>query len=180
MSRIQLAIEIPNTKFLDRIRIKDASFYDFQDVCKGTLQIKPPGFGWKEFHEDAFFDKYYTTKNLGMQCSNCDDELMSLPDGIWKVNYMLNDNHKTTVEYYHLRNSQQTHCFNKIRDYIFSLECTLSRKDFNERARNLLIINQRMDAAKWRVEEQGEEDGMLIYNEVNNMLDEYKNECGCL
>ena len=179
MGKIQLAIEVPDTMFLDRIRIKDASFYNFQDVCKGTLQIKPPGFDWIEFHEDPFFDKYYTTKNLGMQCTSCDDALLSLPDGIWKINFMLSDNIKTAVEYYHLRNAIQMNCFKRIRDYLMTLECVLTRKDFNERARELLIINQRIDAAKWRVEECGQEDGMAIYNEVNQMLEKYKHECNC-
>jgi hypothetical protein len=92
---------------------------------------------------------------------------------------MLGENLNTVVEYYHLRNAQQKECFNKIRDYIFTLECVLTRKDFNERCRELLLINQRMDAAKWRVEECGQEDGMLIYNEVNQMLEKYKHECQC-
>ena len=179
MGKVQLSLDVPQSS-PTTLHIQDSSFYDFNDFGKGTLQLKPPGFGWVDMHELPFFNIYYTTKHLGLQCGDCDDALLNLPDGVWKINWMLGTELSTAVEYLHLRNAIQVSCYNRVVGNLFKQKCALSRKDFDERALELLRVKQHIDAAKWRVEEAGcSEEGMELYNEAERMLAPYKKECGC-
>ena len=179
MGLVQLSLDIQEAG-VKHLHIQDRSFYDFKDFPKGTLQIKPPGFDWVDLHECLYFNKYYTTKQLGLQCDECQDELLNLPDGVWKVNWMLGEELSTAVEYYHLRNSLQVACYNRIVSYILSLAPRMTRRDLDERLSRLLTIKQYIDSARWMVEENGDiTRGLALYKESEEMLKPYKNECGC-
>lgn len=181
MGKINLSLEVPDVSSCEKLRIKDSSFYDFKcDLEKGTLQIRPPGFDWVEFHEHPFFDNFYNSKSLKIQKGDCNEDLMSLPDGVWTINWMMGEDIKTVIQYYHLRNCRQMSCYKKVVCNLFEAECKLTRAEFEKQSADLMSIYQRILAAKWMVEEKGEkEEGMQLYNEAERMLNYYRHECGC-
>jgi hypothetical protein len=100
-----LSLDIPDTLNLSVLRVVDTSTYSTElAVACPTLQVLVPGF------TDPVSvtmvqggETLITACTLGIQTTNCDTTLTSLPDGIYVIRYSVAPNDKVFVEYNYLR-----------------------------------------------------------------------------
>lgn len=173
--------EIPSTD-CRILTIRDSSHYN-EDVNteNAILEVTPPGFKCAVFFElKPRFTITLNTSNLKILPAKTKDQLVCLPDGIYKIKYSVNPNAKLYVEYDLLRNTQQLQAFHTAVCDLFAKKCDMTLKLFEARRTKLIWIKELIDAAKWKVEECGDPDaGIELYNEATRLLDEFNNCSVC-
>lgn len=179
ISRLALQ-DVPSTdcRFL---RFIDNSFYNPDiPVENGLLEITVPGYDCAVvFNVDPYFNTVLNSTLLQITNTNLDSQLIPLPEGVYKIKYSINPNSKLFVEYEYLRNCQQLSRYTKAVCNLLADRCDLTKKQFEEKRRELIWIKELIDAAKYMVEEMGEcKKGLELYNEANNLLGKL-NDCLC-
>jgi len=172
-----LSLDIINTGNLNSFRIMDNSDYNPNlPVTCALLEIKPPGKS-QSIYFDMLpnFNKAFNASNLHIQLAANYSSLLPLPDGIYYIKYSINPADQLYVEYYYLHNA------NQYKDYInkccelYSSKCSLSKKEYNIKVKELRDIKDMIDASKYLVEWcDKSESGQDMYDEINNALDNFK------
>lgn len=163
------------------LKLIDASSYN-PDITtsNAVLEVTPPGFSCPiAFPVSAGFSITLNSSILQIAPAVTEDQLMNLPDGIYYYKYSVQPNDRLFVEYSALRSCQLSQKFYHAICELFSEREKITRKEFEEKRRNLIWIKELMDAAKYKVDECGEENsGIEMYNEANRLMDR-KNSCYC-
>src|SRR5688572_32383763 len=101
----RLNFDIIDTHDFKTIGIVDTSWYNpnlaIEDV---TIEILPPGY---VVAASPFFMpnglNIFNSNGVGITKASCEEELVNLPDGIWKVKYSICPNDKLFVERFFLK-----------------------------------------------------------------------------
>lgn len=154
MTKHVLYLEVPETNNAKVFRVVDISGYaENLPVTCGTLQITSPGFNLPVGIEvTQNFNLVLNACTLGLASgSNCNDNLVAIPDGIYVIRYSVSPNDKVYVEYNHLRITQS---MNKYYHELAKLEvagCEPSA-DIKAKLMELRWIEAYLKAAKSKVE----------------------------
>lgn len=163
------------------LKLIDASSYNPDIVTSNAiLEVTPPGFSRPVvFPVQAGFSITLNSSTLNILPAVTLDQLIDLPDGIYYYKYSIQPNNQIFVEYSVLRMCQLSQKFYHAVCQLFSEREKITRREFEEKRRNLTWIKELMDAAKYQVEECGHENSAIeMYNEANRLLDR-KNNCYC-
>lgn len=161
--------------------VKDTSFWDCDVTTTNIiLEIKVPGDDcFTKFLVNKEFLEVYNCSHFNLCCLGCDDPYSVLPDGVYEIKYSFNPNLQTMSYFKHFRT---TLLYNNYISAICDLEknkCALTKREIKEQEDNLFRIRNKIDHAKWMVEECGDENkGLDLYEEAKNQLKKYSN-CGC-
>lgn len=163
------------------LRLADASSYN-PDITpeNGVLEVTPPGFGCAvSFSVSPGFNFVLNSSTLRIVPAVTSNDLLDLPDGVYVYRYSIKPNDKLFVEYNSLRECQLLHKFYLSVCQLFDERIRITKREFEEKRRNLIWIKELIDSAKYKVEECNEvHEGLQLYNEANRLLDR-KNSCFC-
>lgn len=161
--------------------VKDVSFWDCDvTTINIILEVKVPGDDcFTRFLVDKEFFNAYNCSHFNLCCLGCDQPYSDLPDGVWEMKYSFNPNVHTMSYFKHLRVTQ---LYLKYISAICNLEknkCDLTKREIKEQEQKLFTIKNKIDHAKWMVEECGDEHkGLSLYGEAKDQLQNFGN-CGC-
>lgn len=96
----RLDFNIVDTHDFKTIGIVDTSWYNPDIVIKdATIEIFPPGYTYAA--SPFFMTKalnIYNSNGLGLTKASCEEALVDLPDGLWKIKYSICPNDKLFIE----------------------------------------------------------------------------------
>lgn len=173
----KLSLEIPTVLNTCILKVFDTSVYtDLLPVTCSFLEITSPGFNSPENIEFVpGSNPVITACMLGLQTTNCDTEVYSIPDGIYIIKYSISPNETVYVEYNHLRITKALTRYTSILCDLELAACEPSEK-VKKKLDKLIEIKSYLDAAKAKVEYCHEPaKGMILYNYAIKLLD--KLEC---
>lgn len=161
-----LSLEVPTVANCEILSIKDTSQYS-DIIAKDCpeLLITTPGFNNPTLIEvTPGFDLNLVGCDLQIQTTNCGEENIALPDGIYIIRYSLSPNDKVFVEYNHLR-------ITSILNLYYEVLCGLNLADCEPSSDKADMINEvnylriLIDSAKAQVEYcLNPNKGMEMYN----------------
>lgn len=148
----QLYLDIPTTTLSTYLRIVDFSVYSLYvpESC-AKLEITTPGANSaKVFDVTPGFVKMFTTCQLGLQKTGCDDP-QDLPDGNYLIRYSISPNDKVFVEYNHYRT---TKLYNDYSKQLCEFDICASEPDAEKKKliADLGDVRTYMEAAKIKAE----------------------------
>jgi hypothetical protein len=173
----KLSLEVPTVLNNCILKVFDTSVYnELLPVTCPTLNITPPGFNYSiQLDFTPGGSVVITACDINLQTVNCDDELQSIPDGIYIIKYSVSPNDVVYVEYNHLRITQALSRYSKILCELDLAACEPSEK-VHKKLKQLQQIRSYLDAAKAKVEYCHEpQKGMTLYNYALKLLN--KLEC---
>lgn len=171
--RHQLSLEVPTVYNSRLLQVVDSSVYTSAlPVDCARLEITVPGYVAPAAIDVAEgFSSFFTSCDLGLQTVGCDDETLSLPDGLYVIRYSVSPNDAVFVEYNHLR---MTQAWNKY----FKKLCGLSLGacepvgEIKEQLRYYQLVRSFLDAARAKVEFCHEPNkGMELFGYAQRMLE---------
>ncbi len=172
-----LSLDIINKGNVNNFRITDSSDYNPNlPVTCGLLEIKPPGATHSVYFDMLpDFTKVFNASNLHIQLASNYASLLPLPDGIYYIKYSINPADHLYVEYYYLHNATQYQKYIDKCCELHSSKCSLSKKEYATKVKELRDIKDMIDSSKYLVEWcDKSESGQDMYDEINNALDNYK------
>ena len=161
-----LSLEIPTVANCEILSINDTSQYtDLLPVDCSELLVTAPGFNNPALIPvTPNFNLNITACDLGLQTTNCGEENVGLPDGVYIVRYSVAPNDKVYVEYNHLRISKILTLYYKVLCDIDLQPCEPTY-DQNELVDRMYYLRTVIDAAVAKVEYCGSPNhGMDMYN----------------
>jgi hypothetical protein len=173
----KLSLEIPTVLNSCILKVFDTSVYnDLLPVTCPTLHITPPGFNYSiELDFTPGGSVVITACDINLQTVNCDDELQSIPDGIYIIKYSVSPNDVVYVEYNHLRITQALSRYAKILCELDLAACEPTEK-VQKKLKQLHQVRTYLDAAKAKVEYCHEpQKGMTLFMYALKLLN--KLEC---
>jgi hypothetical protein len=176
-----LALDITNNGDCSNFRIKDSSYYNpnLPITCVHLAILPPTAKVPVEFEVSPYFDSVFNTANLKIQTA-VNDCLTSLPDGIYYIKYSINPNDRIYVEYNYLHNCNQYSKFIENVCKTMSNKCNFTKLEYHEKIEEIQHIKTLIDSSKYLVEYcDNPEEGMRLYDEVNNLLNSYKHDAIC-
>lgn len=101
----RLSFNIVDTHDFKSLGIVDTSWYNPDITIETpTIEILPPGY---VYSASPFFMikalNIYNSNGLGITKASCEEELIDLPDGLWKIRYSICPNDKLFIERFFLR-----------------------------------------------------------------------------
>jgi hypothetical protein len=101
----RLNIAITDTHDFKTLGIVDTSWYNPDiTVETPTIEIFPPGY---TYSASPFFMikalNVYNSNGLGITRASCEEELIDLPDGLWKIKYSICPNAELFIEKFFLK-----------------------------------------------------------------------------
>lgn len=173
MSKHILALNIPDTYNPKILVIWDESEYtpDIPVQC-GYLTIYVPGFNRPSYIEvSPGFNSRLSACSLGVQTTDCGELQADLPDGIYVVNYAVAPTDKVFVEYNFLRVTGIMNILNVAKGELLLQPCTPT-SDVEEQLKELRLIEDFIEAAKIRVEDQHKpQEGIDLLTYAKKRLD---------
>lgn len=177
----KLAIEqSSDTKDSRFLRIIDNSWYnpDIQVEC-AILEITLPGKDCAvAFNVEKNFNSVFNSKDLEVKKPECNDKLIPLPEGVYKIKYSIKPNNILYEEYYILFNEQQLENYSIAICELFSERNALTKKEFDDKVNDLFWIKFLITSAKDEVESCGNmEKGLELYDEAKELLRNFTKRC---
>lgn len=187
-SKHHLSVNIPETNNVSVFRIIDTSIYaDGLEIKCAKLQITSPGYtipveiDVTNFANNTVgsFNIMLNACTLGLLANGCNeqDNLPSIPDGIYKIRYSVSPNDKVYVDYYFLRMSQTYNIYNQ---ELCKLELGAYEPSVEVKARlnELSLIKSYFEAAKIKAEDCHEPNlAMELFLYAKQRLDSYRTGC---
>lgn len=135
---------------------------------------------WLTYHVSKGFHLVLNGASLKMQTAKTSKNLQSLPDGVYSIRLSVTPNFSTLVEFDHLRTRQLQERYDETLCKIYSEQCSVTKKEFEEKKRELLSILMDIKAAIAKVEVGHEKkEGLELYEKASKDLKRFSNECGC-
>jgi hypothetical protein len=162
--------------------LRDTSIYmPFEDPENFLLEILSPTVSrWISYQVNAGFSLTLNGSSLKMQSAKTSNELQSLPDGVYTLRMSVKPNFSTLVEFDHLRTVQVQRKYDEVLCNLYSTQCSITRKEFEEKRKQLLSILMDLKAAIAKVEICHEKaEGIDLYEKVKKDLKKFSDECGC-
>ena len=163
------------------LKIIDFSVYNnlVPYICP-TIQILLPGFKTAVSFNDTTtpqvikgFSLNINACDLGYQTSNCNDEFMTLPDGIYAIKYSVSPNEQVFIEQNHLRITNIMHTW-KNEMCKLKLSACEPIPDTKKKFQTLMEIKGYIEAAKAKVEwGLQSSEGMNLYNYAEKLLNSF-------
>jgi hypothetical protein len=101
----RLNFDIIDTHDFKTLGIVDTSWYNPDITIETpTIEIQAPGY---VYSASPFFMvkalNVYNSNGLGITKASCEEELVDLPDGLWKIKYSICPNDKLFIEKFFLK-----------------------------------------------------------------------------
>lgn len=175
-----ITIDVSRKTSTKVLRIKDTSFFA-TNVENMLLEIlAPTSTVWKTFKVIPGFDHISNSVSLGLTHPSSRGELPDLPDGVYDIKVSVKPNFATHEEFYHLRTNSLTSEWEKELCKLYSQQCNLTKKEFEDSKKKLMDIYFDLLAAVTKVETCHErKEGLNLYTKAKDDLKKYRNECGC-
>lgn len=161
-----LSLEVPTVANCEILSIRDTSQYS-DIIAKDCpeLLITVPGFNNPALIEVVpGFDLNIAGCDLKIQTTNCGEENIALPDGIYVIRYSLSPNDETFVEYNHLRTTAILNLYYEVLCGLNLSDCEPS-SDKEDLIREVNYLRILIDSAKAQVEYcLNPSKGMSMYN----------------
>lgn len=176
VSRLNFSIQ--DTHDFKTLGILDTSWYNPNiKVETPTIEILPPGY---KVAVSPFFMpgalNVYNSNGVGITKASCEEELIDLPDGIWKVKYSICPNDQLFVERFFLKTDQIQCRYEKA---FLSLDLKLpSDSDEEKRKRkDLAEIEFYIQGAIAAANDKNAVLAIELYNKADKLLDKW-GKCG--
>lgn len=182
MAITKLALEYYQGNDCKLLRLIDSSYYNPAiDVENAILEITVPGYDCPVlFSTTENFNTVFNSSDLKVNKALSASELISLPDGIYRIKYSIKPNSVLSVEYSLMRNCQLVRRYISAICKLFDIKCTISKAEFEKRRRELIWIKELIDASVYKVEDcNNEAQGLELYNEANSLLTNYSKCPSC-
>lgn len=176
----RLNFDIIDTHDFKTLGIVDTSWYN-PDIAieEVAIEILPPGY---VIAASPFFMvnalNVYNSNSVGITKASCNEELVNLPDGIWKVKYSICPNDKLFVERFFLKTDTI-----KCRYTQAFLNLDLSNCDnpvSKNKKKKLDEIEFYIDGAIAAANNQNPKLANELYNKANKLLNKYgEDQCRC-
>jgi len=178
ISQLDIYIEkILNPKLLI---VKDASYYNPDvAVTNAKLDLQYPNSNeYVNIPVGKNFSYIINSNTIGLTNVNNSDVLSDLPDGLWTIKYSICPNDELYVEYTFLRNVKQLIKYHNLFCQIEIDKC--NKKQYLEDLKKIREIKDLIDAAQYLADDCGKyEKSIELYNEAEEMLNEFTNDCKC-
>ena len=178
ISQLDIYIEkILNSKLLI---VKDASYYNSDvAVTNAKLDLQYPNSNeYVNIPVGKNFSYIINSNTIGLTNVTNSEALSDLPDGIWTIKYSICPNDELYVEYTFLRNIKQLIKYHNLFCQIEIDKC--NKKQYLEDLKKIREIKDLIDAAQYLADDCGKyEKSIELYNEAEEMLNEFTNDCKC-
>lgn len=164
--------EIP-TGSCNTLRLVDNSYYIAGfNVTNAILEITPPGAKCPVvFEVSPNFTHTSNSATLKIAPAASFADLTPLPDGVYLIKYSVNPNLTTFVEYKLFRNCRLLNQYAALLCRLFTDRVKLTKREFEEKRRQLIWVKEVIDASKYTLEMFGDEDMAIeLYNEANKLI----------
>ena len=180
----KLSFNIIDTHDFKTLGIVDTSWYNPDITIETpTLEIFAPGF---IYAASPFFMikalNIYNSNGLGLTKASCEEELIDLPDGLWKIKYSICPNDKLSIERFFLK-TDKLQC--KYTQAFLNLDLSQVDSDVElKKRRNLEDIELFIQGAIAASNNQNAKLSADLYKKADRMLNLYldnyeKGVCGC-
>ena len=169
----KLDLNIIDTHNFKTLGVLDASIYN-KDIAVEEVLIKitPPGF--KYAATPYFMVKglnIYNSNNVGLTKASCEEELIDLPDGLWKIKYSICPSDKLFIEKVFLKTDRIQCLFTQA---FLNLEFSNdSTEDFKYKTRKLEEIDLFIQGAIASANKGDYKLSSQLYKKANNSLAEF-------
>ncbi len=180
----KLSFNVIDTHNFKTLGIVDTSWYNPDiTVETPTLEVYPPGFAYAA--SPYFMIKalnIYNSNGLGLTKASCEEELIDLPDGLWKVKYSICPNDKLFIERFFLK-TDKLQC--KYTQAFLNLDLSAVDSDTElKKRRNLEDIELFIQGAISASNNQNAKLASDLYKKADTMLNLYlgnyeRGVCGC-
>jgi hypothetical protein len=177
----RLNFDITDTHDFKTLGIVDTSWYNPDIIVETpTIEILPPGYTYavSPFYMIKALN-VYNSNGVGITKASCEEELVDLPDGLWKVKYSICPNDKLFIEKFFLR-IDKLQC--KYDQAFLSLDLKGDPAD-REKVRKLKEVEFYMQGAISASNNQNAKDAHDFYLKAEKLLSKYSNQvsgiCGC-
>lgn len=174
----RLNFDIIDTHDFKTLGIVDTSWYNPDITIETpTIEILPPGYA--NAVSPFFMVKalnVYNSNGMGITKASCEEELVDLPDGLWKIKYSICPNDKLFIEKFFLKTDKiqckYSHAFLNL-----DLENTSSEIEKTKR-KNLELIELYITGAISAANNQNAKLASDLYKKADNLLNKFDN-CSC-
>jgi hypothetical protein len=174
----RLNFDIIDTHDFKTLGITDVSWYNPDITIETpTIEILPPGY---TIAASPFFMvgalNVYNSNGVGITKASCEEELVDLPDGLWKIKYSICPNDKLFIEKFFLK-TDKIQC--RYTQALLSLDLNLpSDSDVEkQKRRKLADIEFYITAAIAAANNQDAKKASDFYKKANKLLSLW-GECG--
>ena len=175
----RLIFDIIDTHDFKTIGILDTSLYN-PDIAveTQTIEIIPPGYSVaaSPFYMIRALN-VYNSNGVGITRASCEEELVELPDGIWRIKYSICPNDQLFVEKFFLK-TDKIWCRYTQAFLTLDLNNHDSKKDV-ERKKKLDEIEFYINGAIAASNNQNAKDAIDLYNKADKLLSRYFANCSC-
>lgn len=172
-----LALDIESRNDCNYFVVTDRSYYNNNlPITCSLLEIKTPGnCNSVYFNVLPGFNTSYNASILKIQQASSYETLTPLPDGIYYIKYSIDPADQLYVEYNYLHNCAQYSEYISKSCELLSAKCDLTKKQFDEKLKDLETIKQLIDSSKYLVEYCNKpEEGVALYNDIKDQLNKFK------
>lgn len=175
----RLSFDIIDTHDFKTIGILDTTWYNPDIVVETpTIEIIPPGY---TVAASPFFMikglNVYNSNGVGITRASCEEELVDLPDGIWRLKYSICPNDKLFIERFFLK-TDQILCRYTQAFLTLDLKNAESKKDV-ERKKKLEEIEFYINGAIAASNNQNAKEAIDLYNKADKSLSRFFSDCNC-
>lgn len=173
----RLSFDIIDTHDFKTLGIVDTSWYNpLITVETATIEILPPGYvnAVSPFYMVGSLN-VYNSNGVGITKASCEEELIDLPDGLWKVKYSICPNEKLFIEKFFLRTDKLRCRYNQA---FLSLDLKNDPPD-REKVRKLYEVEFYIKGAIAASNDQNAKDAHDFYQKADKLLSNYFSHCGC-
>jgi len=175
----RLNFDIIDTHDFKTLGVLDTSWYN-PDIKIETpiIEILPPGY---TVAASPFFMigalNVYNSNGLGITKASCEEELVQLPDGIWKVKYSICPNDKLFIEKFFLKTDIIRCRYTKA---FLNLDLNVCDNPYNiEKKKKLEEIEFYINGAVAAANDKDAKLAIDLYNKANKLLDRFSEKCSC-
>lgn len=175
-----LNLDISDTLTCSTLRVTDASSYPVgYPIANPILEVTHPGADCPVIFTDIDqgFNKILNATNLHIMGSDS-EQLVALPDGVYKFKYSINPNANMFVEFYWFRTCRIMSLYRKKVQDLIKKKCDLVRTDYVARMNDLLEVEFEIQAAKIMAEDRNDfKKASELYNSANTKLGKLSKDC---
>jgi hypothetical protein len=177
----RLSFNIIDTHDFKTLGIVDTSWYNPDiKIEESTIEILPPGYN--KAASPYFMVKalnIYNSNGLGISRASCNDELLDLPDGLWKVKYSICPNDKLFVERFFLK-TDKLRC--KYSQAFLSFDLTNTGSDPLRSKDKMIKLNEIEFYIQGAIAAANNQNAKLasdLYKKADKLVDKFGVECSC-
>lgn len=174
----RLSFDVIDTHDFKTLGIVDTSWYNPDiTVETATIEILPPGYS---IASSPFFMikalNIYNSNGLGITKASCEEELIDLPDGLWKIKYSICPNDKLFIERFFLK-TDRIQCKYAYAFLNLDLE-NISEESEKMKRKDLQKIDYYITGAIAAANNKNAKLASDLYKKADNLLNKF-GKCGC-